>query len=43
MKLGKFVMKQILKSNYTLNLEQLMKITLNLNKYMWHKLKVDQP
>jgi hypothetical protein len=33
----------MLKSTYTLKLNQLLKITLNLKKYMWQKLKPKKP
>jgi hypothetical protein len=35
--------KQMLKTNNTLNLGQLIKITPNLKKYLWQKLKIDKP
>ncbi len=31
------------KTNYTLNLGQLIKITPDQNKYLWQKLKADKP
>jgi hypothetical protein len=33
--------KQMLKINYTLNLGQLLKITLELKRYLWQKLKLE--
>jgi hypothetical protein len=35
--------KQMLKTTYTLRLSQLLKITPNLEKYMWQKLKLEKP
>ncbi len=32
----------MLETTYTLKLGQLVKITLNLKKYMWHKLKLEK-
>jgi hypothetical protein len=36
------ISKQMLKTTYTLRLGQLLKITLDLNKYMWQKLKPEK-
>jgi hypothetical protein len=33
----------MLETTYTLRLSQLLKITLDLKKYMWHKLKLEKP
>jgi hypothetical protein len=33
----------MLKTNYTLNLGHLIKITPNLKKYLWQKMKIDKP
>jgi len=35
--------KQMMETTYTLRLSQLLKITPDLNKYMWHKLKPKKP
>ncbi len=35
--------KQMLETNYTLNLEQLLKITPHLKQYVWQRLKLDKP
>ncbi len=35
--------KQMLETSYTLNLGQLTKITPNLKKYLWQKLKANKP
>ncbi len=32
--------KQMMETTYTLRLSQLLKIAQDLNKYMWHKLKL---
>jgi hypothetical protein len=34
--------KQMLKTNYTLNLGKLLKIAPKLKRYHWHKLKPDK-
>jgi len=34
--------KHMLETNYTLNLGQLLKITFELNKYLWQKLKLEK-
>jgi hypothetical protein len=33
----------MLETSYTLNLGQLIKITPNLKKYLWHKMKTNKP
>jgi hypothetical protein len=33
----------MLENSYTLNFEQLIKISPDLKKYVWQKLKVDNP
>jgi hypothetical protein len=33
----------MLETTYTLRLSQLLKITLDFKKYMWHKLKLEKP
>jgi hypothetical protein len=35
--------KQMMEITYTLKLSQLLKITLDLKKYMWQKLKLEKP
>ncbi len=35
--------KHMLKTTYTLKVSQLLKITLDLKKYMWQKLKPKKP
>ncbi len=35
--------KYMLETTYTLKLSQLLKITPNLKKYMWQKLKLEKP
>ncbi len=37
------ISKQMLENSYTLNFEQLIKISPDLKKYVWQKLKVDNP
>ncbi len=37
------ISKQMLETTYTLRLGQLLKITPNLKKYMWQKLKPKKP
>jgi hypothetical protein len=34
--------KQMLETSYTLNLKQLLKITLKLKRYFWQKLKLEK-
>jgi hypothetical protein len=34
--------KQILETSYTLNLRQLLKINLELKRYLWQKLKLEK-
>ncbi len=34
--------KQMLETNYTLNLGQLLKIALELKRYLWQKLKLEK-
>jgi len=37
------ISKQMLETNYTLNLGQLIKITIDLKKYLWQKMKTNKP
>jgi hypothetical protein len=37
------ISRQMLETAYTLKLSQLLKITLDLKKYMWQKLKPKKP
>ncbi len=37
------ISKQMFKTTYNLKLNQLLKITLDLKKYMWQKLKPEKP